>query len=99
MPFREDLNRFPYLTMFLKESLRLYPPVVGFGRKLENKLKVKSEHMAPNEVTIPTGTIVVAQVLALHRNPLVWENPEVSNDVNIITEVLTLIDVNFEALV
>jgi len=30
--FREDLSKIPYTTMFIKESLRLYPPVPGMSR-------------------------------------------------------------------
>ncbi|KAJ3598539.1 hypothetical protein NHX12_002048 [Muraenolepis orangiensis] len=30
----DDLNRIPYTTMCIKESLRLYPPVPGVSRKL-----------------------------------------------------------------
>jgi len=32
--FREDLNKIPYTTMCIKESLRLCPPVPGISRKL-----------------------------------------------------------------
>jgi len=32
--FRDDINRIPYTTMCIKESLRLYPAVPGMARQL-----------------------------------------------------------------
>ena len=67
-----------YLTMFLKESMRLYPPVFGIGRQLEHPMKIKTDVNSTTETTLPTGSTMSLSILALHRNPLVWENPEVT---------------------
>ena len=76
--FREDLNRLTYLTMFIKESMRLYPPVVGVGRQLEHPMKIRTDINSTTETTLPTGSRLSLSILALHRNPLIWENSEVS---------------------
>ena len=31
---RDDLNKLEYISLCIKESLRLYPPVFGVGRKM-----------------------------------------------------------------
>ena len=64
--------------MFLKESMRMYPPVIASGRQLEKPLKLRSKLNPIPEVEVPTGSILVIHVLALHRNLLVWKDPEVS---------------------
>jgi len=67
-----------YLTMFLKESLRLYPPVPVIGRELERPLKMKTDLKSKTESTLPPGSVVSLAIMGLHKNPLVWEDPDVS---------------------
>ena len=67
-----------YVAMFIKESLRLYPPAVAAGKFLEKPLSVKSDLHSPKEVALPTGSSVYIQISALHRHQDVWENPEVN---------------------
>ena len=67
----------PYLTMFLKESMRLYPPVAAVGRQLERPLKVHTDVDSQKEAELPPGATMSLNIIALHRNPLVWDNPEV----------------------
>ena len=61
--------------MCIKESLRLCPPVIDVGRKLEAPIDVDTEQC---KGTIPAGTIVVLAIFQLHRNPLVWPESNVS---------------------
>ncbi|XP_068095719.1 cytochrome P450 4B1-like isoform X2 [Hyperolius riggenbachi] len=67
----EDLGKIPYTTMCIKESLRLYPPVPAVGRTLNKPVTFFDGR------SVPAGTSTSLSVYALHRNPLVWENPEV----------------------
>ncbi|XP_003224466.2 cytochrome P450 4B1 [Anolis carolinensis] len=67
----DDLGKMPYVTMCVKESLRLYPPVYQIGRELNVPVTF------PDGRTIPKGIFVILGINTLHRNPEVWENPEV----------------------
>ena len=49
-----------YLTMFIKESLRLHPPVVAVGKRLDHPLTIKSNLNSPNENVIPSGSSVTS---------------------------------------
>ena len=66
-----------YLTMFIKESLRLYPPVVGMGKRLDHPLTIKSSLNSPNENVIPSGSSVYVNAMAVHRSSYIWDSPEV----------------------
>uniref|UniRef100_A0A8D3C196 Cytochrome P450 4B1-like n=1 Tax=Scophthalmus maximus TaxID=52904 RepID=A0A8D3C196_SCOMX len=70
----EDLNKIPYTTMCIKESLRLYPPVPGIGRKITKPMTFFDGR------TLPAGFRVGTSVYAIHRNAAIWENPNVSED-------------------
>ncbi|KAM9330161.1 cytochrome P450 4B1-like [Gastrophryne carolinensis] len=67
----EDLSRLPYTTMCIKESLRMHPPVPGVGRTLKQPVTFHDGR------SVPAGTTVVLSIYSIHKNPLVWENPEV----------------------
>lgn len=66
----EDLRHFEYLTLCLKESLRIHPPVPVISRKTTKPLHVK------NGLTVPAGVMVTTQIYAMQHNPDVWENPD-----------------------
>uniref|UniRef100_H2Y7P3 Uncharacterized protein n=1 Tax=Ciona savignyi TaxID=51511 RepID=H2Y7P3_CIOSA len=71
-----DLPKLEYLTKFIKESLRLKPPVYLIGRQLEEPLKI-TEKSSGRESTIPAGTNVSTSIFMLHRHEHFWENPTV----------------------
>jgi cytochrome P450 len=69
IPNVEDLPRLTYTRMVLEETLRLYPPVVGFNRKA----------LADDEVGgyfVPAGTLIWFTPYMTHRHPDFWENPD-----------------------
>uniref|UniRef100_H2YHD9 Uncharacterized protein n=1 Tax=Ciona savignyi TaxID=51511 RepID=H2YHD9_CIOSA len=74
--FRNDLPKLEYLTKFIKESMRLVPPVYAIGRQLEKPLNIK-EKDSEHESTIPAGTNIGTSIFALHRHVHFWENPTV----------------------
>ncbi|XP_038616381.1 cytochrome P450 4B1-like [Tachyglossus aculeatus] len=67
----DDLGKMTYLTLCMKESLRLYPPVPQIYRQLN-----KPVHFVDGR-NLPEGALVSLHIYALHRNPKVWSDPEV----------------------
>ena len=68
----EDLNKLNFLESCIKESMRLCPVVIYFGRKA-----IKDDKIGP--YTIPAGTELVINLGALGSNPSYWKNPEEFN--------------------
>ena len=68
MPSRGDLAKLEYLEMTIRESHRLYPPVVLFTRHLRT-----TEIIAGYEV--PAGTNVVVSTHVVHRDERHWPEP------------------------
>ena len=64
----EDLARLEFFTMFLKESLRLRPPVHTVGRIIEHPMLI-------DEYEIPKGTLVQLSFYQMHWNPVTWPDP------------------------
>ncbi|XP_065885802.1 cytochrome P450 4F6-like isoform X2 [Dysidea avara] len=65
----EDLSKLSYITMCVKETMRLYPiaPYVA---------KLSSEDVIANGQRIPKGTWLGVGIHAMHRDPSVWNDPE-----------------------
>lgn len=59
------INKLEYLTMFVKESMRLFPTVYGIGRLMNENLGA-----------IPKESIAVISIMTQHRNRSVWKNPD-----------------------
>ncbi|XP_076815070.1 cytochrome P450 4B1-like [Clavelina lepadiformis] len=83
-----DLAKLSYLTMFIKEVLRLYPPVFTMARKLSNPLTInrgfgedqfcQAEFPPPAAGrTLGPGSSFNTPMFMLHRNAAVWPDPEV----------------------
>ncbi|KAJ8769312.1 hypothetical protein K2173_002516 [Erythroxylum novogranatense] len=65
-----DVAKLSYLQNIISETLRLYPAV-----------PVIDPHMASEDCTIetydiPSGTVILANAWALHRDPLLWEDAD-----------------------
>ena len=69
---RDDLAKFKYMTMFLKEMMRLYPPVPVISRWL-------TKPMVIDGVEIPENFPVDIMIHLMNRHPDTWEDPEVSD--------------------
>jgi len=70
-----DLSRFEYLTMTIKESLRLHNVVPVIGRTLEEPLTISSE-LQSSETTLSSNLNVLLPLGLQTRNPSLWENSE-----------------------
>uniref|UniRef100_A0ABM0MFL4 Cytochrome P450 4F22-like n=1 Tax=Saccoglossus kowalevskii TaxID=10224 RepID=A0ABM0MFL4_SACKO len=80
----DDLNNFPYLTMCIKESLRITPPVLNHSRELTIPLHF------PDGTSLPAGMWTSINVYATHHNNSVWENPEVYDPSRFLPEKVKL---------
>lgn len=69
-PHREDLGQLKYLTLCIKEALRLHSPVPFISREL-------TKDMTINGVTLPAGCFFNLSIYGLHHNPYVWPDPSV----------------------
>ncbi|PVD31380.1 hypothetical protein C0Q70_06792 [Pomacea canaliculata] len=63
----EDLSHLPYLSMCIKEALRLHSPVPSIQRELTQDTDIDG-HIAPK------GTIVIIVIYNIHHNATVWQD-------------------------
>ena len=65
---QENLSKLEFLTMFIKESLRLCPPVYSVARETEQPLTIDGYEL-------PKGTFLILSFNQLHWNPEFWPDP------------------------
>ncbi|XP_059148816.1 cytochrome P450 4A25-like [Physella acuta] len=63
----EDLSQLPYLTMVIKESLRLHSPVPFIQRELTVDTEIDGK-------MTPAGTMVNIVIYNAHHNPTIWDD-------------------------
>ena len=78
----EDIAKFSYLTCFIKESIRLYPPATFISKMLNKPLTIDG-------YTIPANTSLDISVNLIHKNLKHWPEPNTFdptrfNDENIV---------------
>ncbi|XP_052602682.1 cytochrome P450 4F6-like isoform X3 [Peromyscus californicus insignis] len=66
----DDLAQLPFLTMCIKESLRLHPPVTVISRSCTQDI------VLPDGRVIPKGNDCIISIFGVHHNPSVWPDPE-----------------------
>ncbi|XP_006898395.1 PREDICTED: cytochrome P450 4F8-like [Elephantulus edwardii] len=67
----DDLAQLPFLTMCIKESMRLYPPVTTIFRCCTQ------DTVLPDGRVIPKDTNCLITIFGTHHNPSIWPDPEV----------------------
>jgi cytochrome P450 len=70
VPTVDHLPDLKYTHMVIDESLRLYPPVFGFGRKAIGEDILGGYY-------VPANTLIWLSPYITHRHPDFWERPEV----------------------
>ncbi|KAH8552509.1 cytochrome P450 [Umbelopsis sp. PMI_123] len=68
-PTLQQLKEFTYLTKIMKEAIRLAPPAAG----LVDRLATEDTELAGTH--IPKGTIIKLDIVAMHYNYSLWEDP------------------------
>ncbi|OWF40062.1 cytochrome P450 4F6-like [Mizuhopecten yessoensis] len=66
----EDLGKLHKLTLFMKESMRMFPPVLSTTRLLQKPLELDG-------VSFPAGTCLSVGMIGLHRHPDIYPDPKV----------------------
>lgn len=69
VPNYEDIRQMRYLEQCIKETLRLYPSVPLYARKI-------SEDITCGKYTIPRGSNIIMSPYATHQYTSIYSNPE-----------------------
>jgi SAM-dependent methyltransferase len=67
-PTAEDLERLPYTSAIVKETLRLYPPSWWFGRVTTTEFELGGQ-------LLPPGARLLASSWVIHRKPELYQDP------------------------
>lgn len=65
----QAVNALPYLEMVIKESLRLFPPVLYIARENENGIQI-------GDKVVPPGVALDMMIFEIHRDPVHFPDPE-----------------------
>eukprot|EP01080_Neovahlkampfia_damariscottae_P006781 gene6781-10945_t len=65
----ESCSKLKYLSMIIKESMRLYSPVVSANR-------ITTKEVILGGYTLPKDQLVQVSITAIHHSPEVYENPD-----------------------
>jgi cytochrome P450 len=65
----ETIEKLPYLTCFIKEVLRMYPPIAAIPAKITSKDVTLGDYF------ISKGSLVSISVLDIHYNQEYYDNP------------------------
>ena len=69
LPGPHDLDRLPFIRKILAETMRLYPAGYALPRQATERCSI-------GPYTVPAGTLVIANVYGVHRDPRFYTNPK-----------------------
>jgi cytochrome P450 len=69
LPTIDDMQRLPYTTAVVKESLRLYPPAWVISREAVTPYRLE-------EIDVPAGANLILSPFTTQRDPRFWPEPE-----------------------
>ena len=81
----EDLARLEFITMFIKETLRLRPPVYGIIRQTDHPMTI-------DDYKLPKGTYVQMPIYQLHWNSEFWPDPFIFDPYRFSSENISKMD-------
>ncbi|KAK7452128.1 hypothetical protein VKT23_012234 [Stygiomarasmius scandens] len=80
--YKNDMSRLEYTTAVFREALRLFPPVPRLASPVRTDATLTSHlfrtdsegsiQTTPSQVNVPAGSIVVIDILGVHKNPIYW---------------------------
>lgn len=65
-----QLSNLKYLDRFIKETIRMFPPVPTMSRQTLHETEL------PNGLILPARTQISMHIFDIHRNPKYWDSPE-----------------------
>lgn len=68
-PSYDDLKQLPWTLAVMKETMRLYPPAYILARRAVEQVSI-------GPYVIPKNTVVLVNVLGIHRRPDLFASPE-----------------------
>ncbi|XP_052074163.1 ultra-long-chain fatty acid omega-hydroxylase-like [Mytilus californianus] len=78
----ENLQEMPYLTAFVKESMRMFAPVPGTARLLTSPMQF-------GDIIVPAGVHIDISIHSIHHHPDVWPEHEVFKPERFLKEDIT----------
>jgi len=66
----DDLDKLQFLSFCLKESMRISPAAVGFGRR------APCDIVLPGDYYVPKNSILISASLLTHNDTKYWDKPE-----------------------
>ena len=73
---REHLAQLTYMTMCIKESLRLYSTVYNVAKKIDRDIEFSCPFKNTKN-TFPKGSEICTSIYIQHLSPLLWKEPKV----------------------
>ncbi|XP_077270870.1 LOW QUALITY PROTEIN: putative cytochrome P450 6a14, partial [Temnothorax americanus] len=67
----DAMNKMPYLTKVISETLRQYPPL-----SMLNHICTKDINLPTTNIYLLKGTSIFIPILGLHRDPSIYPNPD-----------------------
>ncbi|KAI3407383.1 uncharacterized protein J3R85_021046, partial [Psidium guajava] len=64
-PDSDGIGKLRTISMIINETLRLYPPVVGLTRRVDEQLRL-------GKLVLPANTQIIVGNLKLHHDPGIW---------------------------